>query len=78
MTRPDLIAALERCPFCGGEATLERACLVRDTYHWVTCRNELCVVKCSGFQSLTERDAIAAWNKRAALKATAPEKGEGE
>lgn len=58
---------LKPCPFCGGEATLERACLVRDTYHWVTCRNELCVVKCHGFQSLTARDAIAAWNRRAAV-----------
>ena len=60
------MAELKPCPFCGGEAYIDREdCYgVQDDYYMVHC--EKCSLQfgfCSMFES--EEEAIEAWNRRA-------------
>lgn len=59
---------LKPCPFCGGESDADTLQGHRgDQRHFVSCRDENCV----GFVAdpyltfATQREAIAAWNRRA-------------
>lgn len=55
---------LKPCPFCGGEASLRI-----DTAHSTACLIGCCTIGCFGHEQWeeTEAEAIAAWNRRAAL-----------
>lgn len=48
------------CPFCGGEATVER--IGKSGYFYVACNTAYC---CDFGKFFTEVEAIAAWNARA-------------
>lgn len=48
------------CPFCGGEATVER--IGKSGYYYVACNTAYC---CDFGRFDTEAEAIAAWNTRA-------------
>ena len=50
------------CPFCGGEATVER--IGKSGYFYVACNTAYC---CDFGKFNTESEAIAAWNTRAEL-----------
>lgn len=62
---------LKPCPFCGGEASVKCEVLagmfVRG--YWVSCDNNYCNenIECSTYAFDTKVDAIAAWNRRAAV-----------
>lgn len=47
------------CPFCGGEATVER--IGKSGYFYVACNTAYC---CDFGKYNTEAEAIAAWNTR--------------
>lgn len=51
------------CPFCGGEATVER--IGKSGYLYVACNTAYC---CDFGKFNTEAEAIAAWNTRAAFE----------
>lgn len=61
-----MLNKLKPCPFCGGEATLQR---YFDTYEeiafYVTCSGEFCEVSPTTNDFRTEQEAIEAWNQRA-------------
>ena len=53
---------LKPCPFCGGEATVER--IGKSGYFYVACNMAFC---CDFGKFDTEAEAIAAWNTRTEL-----------
>ena len=53
---------MKPCPFCGGEATVER--IGKSGYYYVACNTAYC---CDFGKFDTEAEAIAAWNTRAEL-----------
>lgn len=52
---------LKPCPFCGGEAKMERTPI--NPYYYVICTNLECDATVGRFQP-TEEEAAAAWNRR--------------
>lgn len=56
---------LQPCPFCGGKPTIEEG--ANDLPWVVGCRNSDCLVLCDVDGADTNREAVAAWNTRAAL-----------
>lgn len=56
------MTSLKPCPFCGGEATVER--IGRSGYYYVACNTAYC---CDYGKFDTESEVIAAWNTRAEL-----------
>ncbi len=54
------MSELLSCPFCGGEATVER--IGKSGYFYVACNTAYC---CDFGRFDTEAEAIAAWNSRA-------------
>ena len=53
------MSELLNCPFCGGEATVER--MGHNGYYFVACAGLNC---CDSALADTEAEAIAAWNTR--------------
>ena len=59
MTMAEFVG-LEPCPFCGGEATVER--IGKSGYFYIACNTAYC---CDFGRFDTESEAITAWNSRA-------------
>lgn len=72
---PQAQTQLLPCPFCGGSAELEKDNGVIEEVRWTVGCNERTDdgVLCYGYQSFTtfatQREAIAAWNRRASVDA---------
>ena len=67
-TKPNEPEGLEPCPFCGGEANIERS-----TFSTVQARCAECVCGTGLYagDKIGRQNAIAAWNRRAAAKPVA-------
>lgn len=59
---------LKPCPFCGGEAHIDKHKPLESEYGqvmWMACCNNLCCTALLTSYFPRRKDAIAAWNRRA-------------